>query len=440
MASMFHAYPELLMIDATYKLNDLQMPLYVLMIVDGNGESEIIALWLTQCEDKETLRALMNELKKNENWSSIECIMSDKDMTERDVLIEHLPNAKLLICLFHTLRSMRREISSEKLGISQAERMMCLEILNKMAYTQDDDEYARLHEQLQQCAPRPVLEYFNSNWHDIREQWVDGLKNANCNFMNRTNNRVESINQKLKMVVTRYSGITKFFQDLMKCLLSMATERGRRAIEATVKRQVSSSSNPILNQYMALLTPYAFEFLKSQLTFSQKVKFVGDVDDETCEFMSKNRKIATKVDCSCGVVSAMRLPCCHVLFMRRRKVISEYDETLCAERWKLQHFIDNHRVYRKNELENQFSPQYLQDSSSIEFAEHSSHESRSRVLSEQEKYRKAFKVAQSLAQRVSCFGMRDFEEGLSVLNSVASLWDDGKKVIVSDRDDGMFRC
>ena len=82
MAGMFHAYSELLLIDATYKLNDLQMPLYVLMIVDGNGESEIIALWLTQCEDKETLGTLMNKFKKhNENWSLVQCIVSDKDMT-----------------------------------------------------------------------------------------------------------------------------------------------------------------------------------------------------------------------------------------------------------------------------------------------------------------------------------------------------------------------
>ena len=273
---------------------------------------------------------------------------------------------------------MRREISSERLGISQAERTMCLEILNKIAYAQDDDEYTQLHEQLKQCVPRPVLKYFNSNWHDIHEQWwVDGLKNANCNFMNRTNNRVESINQKLKMVVTRYSGITWFFQDLMKCLSSLAIERNRRAIKAIVKRQISSSSNPVLNQYMALLTPCAFEFLRAQLAFSQKGTFVGDVDDETCEFMSKNRKIITKLDdCSCGFVSAMRLPCHHVLFMHCHRDVSEYDETLCAERWKLQHFIENHRVYHKNGLKNQFSSQHdLQDLSSIEFAEHSSHDS-----------------------------------------------------------------
>ena len=39
-------YPELVLIDATYKLNNLRMPLYVMMVVDGNGETEVIALWL----------------------------------------------------------------------------------------------------------------------------------------------------------------------------------------------------------------------------------------------------------------------------------------------------------------------------------------------------------------------------------------------------------
>lgn len=37
MRNMFESYRELLLIDATYKLNDLNMPLYVLMSVDGMG-------------------------------------------------------------------------------------------------------------------------------------------------------------------------------------------------------------------------------------------------------------------------------------------------------------------------------------------------------------------------------------------------------------------
>ncbi|XP_065666536.1 uncharacterized protein LOC136087521 isoform X3 [Hydra vulgaris] len=44
MMKLFAYYPELLLLDATYKLNNLRMPLYVLMCVDGNGEGVIVAL------------------------------------------------------------------------------------------------------------------------------------------------------------------------------------------------------------------------------------------------------------------------------------------------------------------------------------------------------------------------------------------------------------
>ena len=42
--------------------------------------------------------------------------MADKDMVERDVLTEKLPGASLQICLFHTLRTFRRDITCERLG------------------------------------------------------------------------------------------------------------------------------------------------------------------------------------------------------------------------------------------------------------------------------------------------------------------------------------
>ncbi|XP_057308487.1 uncharacterized protein LOC130646336 [Hydractinia symbiolongicarpus] len=42
MRKAFSAYPDLLMLDATYKLNDLRMPVYLLICVDADGESEIV--------------------------------------------------------------------------------------------------------------------------------------------------------------------------------------------------------------------------------------------------------------------------------------------------------------------------------------------------------------------------------------------------------------
>ena len=73
MKSMFMSYPEVVFIDATYKLNDLRMPLYTLMAI---GESEIICLWIVQSEDKSTITNLLVEFKKhNESFPLIHCVM-----------------------------------------------------------------------------------------------------------------------------------------------------------------------------------------------------------------------------------------------------------------------------------------------------------------------------------------------------------------------------
>ena len=48
--------------------------------------------------------------------------MADKDMTEWDVLTKKLPQADILICLYHTLKSFRGEISIEKMETSVGER------------------------------------------------------------------------------------------------------------------------------------------------------------------------------------------------------------------------------------------------------------------------------------------------------------------------------
>ena len=46
----FHCYPEVVLFDATYKLNEFRMPLYLMLVIDGNGHSEIVSMFLTAIE------------------------------------------------------------------------------------------------------------------------------------------------------------------------------------------------------------------------------------------------------------------------------------------------------------------------------------------------------------------------------------------------------
>ena len=143
--------------------------------------------------------------------------MSDKDIGERDVIKKCLPNVSVLICLFHTLRSFRREVTCEKMGISSGQRTLCLELIQKMAYARSHDEYKNLHAQFQRDAPREVVIFFKDNWHSIAKEWVLGMKFNGGSFLNTTNNRLESINAKLKQVISKNSSLEDFVTHFSYC-------------------------------------------------------------------------------------------------------------------------------------------------------------------------------------------------------------------------------
>ena len=99
MKNIFSSYPELVCIDATYKLLELRFPVYIMLVEDGNGQSEVAAVFLLLEETEQSIKSMLGSFKKQ--------LMTDKDMLERDVLSNEFPSAELTICLFHTFRSFR---------------------------------------------------------------------------------------------------------------------------------------------------------------------------------------------------------------------------------------------------------------------------------------------------------------------------------------------
>lgn len=51
--STFEQFPEIKLIDATYKTNNLRLSLYFIITVDGNGQIEIVVLFLLTEEDQD---------------------------------------------------------------------------------------------------------------------------------------------------------------------------------------------------------------------------------------------------------------------------------------------------------------------------------------------------------------------------------------------------
>ena len=133
----------------------------------------------------------------------IQVILTDKDMVERNIFCEECPDADLQICLYHVLRTMKREITREKMNITAGERNTVLEIIQKLTYSRSELEYQTLYQQLLDCNLGNVTIYFNKNWHNIHTKWVEGLKYQQMSLSERTTNRLESFFQKLKSVLNQ---------------------------------------------------------------------------------------------------------------------------------------------------------------------------------------------------------------------------------------------
>ena len=220
MKTNFAAYPEVLMVDATYKLNELHMPLYLTLIVDSNGQSEIVGAFLTTLETEGVIRKMVRAFKaENPSWASTKVVITDKDFTERAVFQKEFPSASLLICLFHTLRSMKPEVTCEKLGLRPGERDHALEMLTQLVYSKSEAEYEQHYQVLLGSGLRSVIDYYSSNWHPIRHQWVECFKGANLTMGEKTNNRLECINSKIKSVCSKYASLTTFFDQFFLLFL-----------------------------------------------------------------------------------------------------------------------------------------------------------------------------------------------------------------------------
>ena len=208
------SWGETIFFDGTYKLIVNNYVVIVFLVEDCNFLTELVAVAVVKREDQATFDRIFKCFKEHHNSSKnkIKYSMSDKNATQRNSAKQYYPDATLLICLYHTLQIFKREIN--KFSISKKEKEACYELLRKMAYAEDENQYEKLFEEMQKTFPKCALEYFLSNWHLIKNEFTLCSQWPNT-FYNRTNNRCESINQKLKQSLGKlnslYKTITRFF-------------------------------------------------------------------------------------------------------------------------------------------------------------------------------------------------------------------------------------
>ena len=188
MKSTFDRFPEVILADSTYKTNNLNLALYAMLCVDGIGDSHVVCAFFVLSEDKVSLTDMINRFKeRNPKWTDVKTVITDKDMTERAVFKNCLPSVNLQICLYHTLRTFSREVTTEKMNVCSTDRAAALKLLEGLAYAHNQNDYDAKYEEFQSKVALSIKKYYDTNWHLIKNQWVKGLKTFHVK--NDTTNR-----------------------------------------------------------------------------------------------------------------------------------------------------------------------------------------------------------------------------------------------------------
>ena len=146
MKKCLKAYSEILFLDATYKLLELRLPVYLFMVEDSMRETEVVAVGILVAETEDSVRWMLESLRERNPEFKPKVFMADKDFNERAIIKELFPTATVLICLFHSLRSFKREISDKALGLAEGTQVVIKKLFQSMCYAKSEDEYTKHYE------------------------------------------------------------------------------------------------------------------------------------------------------------------------------------------------------------------------------------------------------------------------------------------------------
>lgn len=328
MRAAMSAWPEIVFVNGTYSLVNLDLTLMVLLVEDGNGRSEVVGSALIDTEDAETLQWFVDCFQKDnlKAASKIKCFMTDKDMIERSVFEKTFPAVEMYLCLFHTLKTFRRVVTSRDMDLKEVEKNDILLMLLKVVYSDDEVDYMKKYQEFKNSRPIKIVDYYNKNWHLNRHQW---LKHAmiNGNFNNATNNRLESVNAKIKAIVHRRNPLSIFIDRYFRWYQSHTQENDLLMARQFLKEPVLTVKNEAA-QYSAYLTPFAFEEVCKELNACNEITF------RDCDLQTK----------TCIILV-------HFLNQCAYHVNTIFLGMLCAERWTKRYVRENQRFFNNRDVD-----------------------------------------------------------------------------------------
>ena len=397
MKETFAKFPEVMLLDDTYSINNCGMPLYAFIVEDGYGKDQLVGLFLLSGEGSAQMKTMV-ELFRNANPTVTETktIIIDKDFSEISATEAGLPHVDIQLCTFHCIKVVQKKVGSLPLDLSSKTQLNSLYC--KLIYAKNDAEFDAISAQIKAISSDFDLE---EHLYNAKNRWVQYMKNVTSNLGNTTTNRIESLFAKLKQIVKSKVSLSVCLRQLLQLVQSTHLQSDYRHFCTQTKLTYSHRLGSDVNKYHTTFTRYACDTIARNVKKRKSSELpVTSINDE--HVVRNNRTNASYtvcncLTCSCLYFSSQSLPCKHVFahVLSHNYHCTVYSTDLVPEHWLLSY--QTHAPLPLSEGHHQGATTQLPEVSS-----------KRRCLTTSEQYKSAERCALALADVVSCAGMTLF--------------------------------
>ncbi|XP_038067437.1 uncharacterized protein LOC119737289 [Patiria miniata] len=419
MIRVYASFPHYLVVDATCKYNSVGMPLYIMLVEDSNCEYEIVAFFFLIASNAESFRAMMRRFKKNNpNWPDLQVIMADEGFPAK-VLVKQFPSATLQMCAYQVLKKFKQDTSKKPLGLQKEEEAFCEKLMHKLAASKSEAAYMENYKQLLNTELQTMIKYYNTTWHNNRQEWVEGLKSRKGALIEEDPEKLTAVSKKLEAVLKNSPTSKQVMANLKKVVKSMRDERDKTA--AAIIAENAPKTNPddsTVSKFQQYLTPCALKYVLQQLQLSWEVEAQANMDSKSMIVKSSKDKMIVSADsCPCHLWHSLCLPCCHIFAVRRTKGLPLFAKEVIGSRWSLEYY----RSCSRPPTQNADTAQSIDDP-----------QKPLGLLSDHEKCIQASEITKQLATVVSEAPGEQFASQLEVIEKLLTCFQNGSSVNIME--------
>ncbi|KAG4224276.1 hypothetical protein PC116_g27270 [Phytophthora cactorum] len=148
--------------------------------------------------DGETQKNVTNAIsafkRSSKSWNDIKVIIIDEDFTELSTIEVEFPEASIILCHFHVIDYLKREISRREYGFTSYERLHLKTFITMMVRATTEtlfDYYLNALKEL--CrGQQAFVEYLETNWLSCKKRWCTFHRGAMPHLDSNTNNRLQA--------------------------------------------------------------------------------------------------------------------------------------------------------------------------------------------------------------------------------------------------------